>query len=73
MTLADQRGRRAILIAVSLAALADVDAGLEGNLVRAATGLRTLRALDQEDIARQAAVELMLTPRILSLHASGGR
>lgn len=56
-----------------LAALADVDAGLEGNLVRAATGLRTLRALDQEDIARQAAVELMLTPRILSLHASGGR
>lgn len=43
-----------------LAALADVDAGVDSDLVRAAGGLRVLRALGQGDIARQAAVELML-------------
>lgn len=50
-----------------LAAMADVDSGLEGNLVRAGGGLRTLRALGQSDIARQAAVELMLAPRVSGL------
>ncbi|MDF3605504.1 hypothetical protein PE067_04675 [Paracoccus sp. DMF-8] len=50
-----------------LAAIADVDSGLEGNLVRAAGGLRTLRALGQGEIARQAAVELMLAPRVSGL------
>lgn len=50
-----------------LAAISDVDSGLEGNLVRAAAGLRTLRTLGQGDIARQAAVELMLAPRVSGL------
>lgn len=47
-----------------LAAIADVDAGSEGDVNRAASGLRHLRALGQSEIARQAAIELMLTPLI---------
>ncbi|WP_051201634.1 coiled-coil domain-containing protein [Paracoccus aminophilus] len=47
-----------------LAAIADVDAGAEGDSARAARGLRVLRVLGQPDIARQAAIELMLAPRI---------
>ncbi len=47
-----------------LRAISDVDAGLSGDMVRAATGLRILRTLGQEPIARQAAVELMLSPEI---------
>ena len=47
-----------------LSAIDDVDAGLDGDLPRAAQGLRVLRALDQRDVARQAAVELVLAPVI---------
>ncbi len=47
-----------------LAAIASVDAGLEGDTNRAAQGLRSLIALDQGDIARQAAVEILLQPRL---------
>lgn len=43
-----------------LLAIADVDAGLDGDLTRAAQGLRVLRELDQGAIARQAANELIL-------------
>lgn len=42
------------------AALDAVNAGVNGDSNRAAQGLRTLIALDQTEIARQAAVELML-------------
>lgn len=45
-----------------LGAIANVDAGLDGDMDRAARGLRTLRALGHADAARQAAVELMLLP-----------
>jgi hypothetical protein len=48
-----------------LAAIADTDAGLDGDLARAAQGLRSLRALGQHEIARQAAVELILAPAIM--------
>ncbi|MTH79828.1 hypothetical protein [Paracoccus aestuariivivens] len=47
-----------------LLAIADTDAGLDGDLTRAAHGLRVLRELDQGEIARQAAIELMLAPVI---------
>lgn len=50
-----------------LGAISDVDSGLEGNLIRAAGGLRVLRALGQSDIARQAAVELILGQRVSGL------
>ncbi|MFD2439653.1 hypothetical protein ACFSS8_05345 [Paracoccus kondratievae] len=45
-----------------LNAISDVDAGLDGDLARAAQGLRVLRVLGQQEIARQAAVELILAP-----------
>ena len=48
-----------------LAAMADVDAGLDGDLPRAAQGLRVLRLLGQQEIARQAAVELILAPALM--------
>lgn len=48
-------------------AITDTDTGLEGNFVRAAGGLRVLLALGQGEIARQAAVELMLAPRVSGL------
>ncbi|HRM73903.1 MAG TPA: hypothetical protein PLI13_04235, partial [Paracoccus sp. (in: a-proteobacteria)] len=48
-----------------LAAIADIDAGLDGDLGRAAQGLRSLRALGQHEIARQAAVELILAPALM--------
>ncbi|PZO67880.1 MAG: hypothetical protein DI498_02605 [Paracoccus denitrificans] len=47
-----------------LAAITDVDAGLEGDFARAARGLATLVSLGQARPARQAAVELMILPRI---------
>lgn len=62
LLIADDRKGEALLEAIG-----DTDAGLEGNYVRAATGLRILRALGQGDIARQAAVELMLTPHVSGL------
>lgn len=49
-----------------LGAIADTDAGLDGDLNRAAQGLRTLRALGQQEIARQAAVELILAPVLIA-------
>lgn len=49
-----------------LDAIADADAGLDGDLPRAAQGLRTLRALGQGEIARQSAVELILAPVVAS-------
>ena len=48
-----------------LAAIADIDAGLDGDLGRAAQGLRSMRALGQHEIARQAAVELILAPALM--------
>lgn len=54
-----------------LAAIADTDAGLDGDLTRAAQGLRTLRALGQREIARQAAVELILAPVLMSPPGAG--
>lgn len=48
-----------------LAAIADTDAGLDGDLPRAAQGLRVLRALGQGEIARQALVELVLAPVLM--------
>ncbi|MTH35119.1 hypothetical protein GL279_10945 [Paracoccus limosus] len=45
-----------------LDAIGDTDAGLDGDLARAAQGLRSLRALGQGEIARQSAVELVLDP-----------
>ncbi|GLK64316.1 hypothetical protein F8A10_05660 [Paracoccus kondratievae] len=56
LILAKKRGE-ALLNAIS-----DVDAGLDGDLARAAQGLRVLRVLGQQEIARQAAVELILAP-----------
>ncbi|MFT4013593.1 MAG: hypothetical protein QM682_09365 [Paracoccus sp. (in: a-proteobacteria)] len=47
-----------------LEAIQDTDAGLDGDLPRAAQGLRILRALNQGEIARQSAVELVLAPVI---------
>ena len=47
-----------------LAAMADVDAGLDGDLTRAARGLTQLVALGYGDTARQAAVELMILPQL---------
>ncbi|WP_134679352.1 hypothetical protein [Paracoccus ravus] len=47
-----------------LEAISDADAGLDGDLARAARGLRVLRALGQGETARQAAVELMLSPML---------
>lgn len=47
-----------------LDAIAAVDAGLHGDLVRAASGLAALRALGQDATARQAAIEMVLLPRL---------
>ncbi|WP_299358423.1 hypothetical protein [uncultured Paracoccus sp.] len=47
-----------------LGAMADVDAGLDSDLGRAARGLAALSALGHEATARQAAVELMLLPTL---------
>lgn len=44
-----------------LAAMADVDAGLDGDVARASAGLRRMVELGQPSDARQAAVELLLT------------
>ena len=44
--------------------MADVDAGLDGDLTRAARGLTQLVALGYGDTARQAAVELMILPQL---------
>lgn len=55
-----------------LAAITDADAGLDGDLTRAAQGLRTLRALGQQEIARQAAVELILAPALMAQPGSAG-
>ncbi|MBB1490882.1 MULTISPECIES: hypothetical protein [unclassified Paracoccus (in: a-proteobacteria)] len=44
-----------------LAAMADVEAGLDGDVARAATGLRRMVELGQPADARLAAVELLLT------------
>lgn len=52
-----------------LEAIGDTDAGLDGDLARAAQGVRSLRALGQAEIARQAAVELILDP---VMSGSGG-
>lgn len=65
LILADRRGE------ALLGAMADTDAGLDGDLARAARGLRALRALGQQDFARQAMVELVLSPVILP--PPGGR
>ena len=43
-----------------LSAIADVDAGLDGDVVRASTGLRRMVELGQPADARMAAVELLL-------------
>lgn len=50
-----------------LDAITDTDTGLEGNFIRAAGGLRVLLSLGQDEIARQAAVELILAPRVSGL------
>ena len=60
LILANKRGE------AMLAAIADTDAGLDGDLARAAQGLRSLRALGQQEIARQAAVELILAPAVMA-------
>jgi len=65
LILADKRGE------ALLAAMADTDAGLDGDLPRAARGLRVLRVLGQQDIARQAMVELVLAPVILPAPGGG--
>lgn len=65
LILADKRGE------ALLAAIADTDAGLDGDLPRAARGLRVLRVLGQQDIARQAMVELVLAPVILPAPGGG--
>ncbi|WP_323717464.1 hypothetical protein [Paracoccus aminovorans] len=65
LILADKRGE------ALLGAIADVDAGLDGDLPRAARGLRVLRVLGQQEIARQAVVELVLAPVMLP-PAGGG-
>ncbi len=56
-----------------LDAIAATDAGLDGDLTRAAQGLRVLRALGQGEIARQAAVELVLAPVIATAPGLGQR
>ena len=43
-----------------LAAMADADAGLDGDGVRAARGIAALRALGLERVARGAAMQLLL-------------
>lgn len=43
-----------------LRAIADVDAALDGDTARAASGLRQMTELGQRDVALQAAVELLL-------------
>lgn len=48
----------------ALAAMADVDAGLDGDVDRAARGLRRLSELGYAATARQAAVELMILPQL---------
>lgn len=45
-----------------LAALRDLDAGREGDLHRAAQGVMVLRGLGQENLARDAVLQLILTP-----------
>lgn len=55
--IADNRRGEALL-----GAIADVDAGSSGDTARAAQGLTVLDALQQQEIARQAAVELILGP-----------
>ncbi|AXC50618.1 hypothetical protein DRW48_13805 [Paracoccus suum] len=47
-----------------LRALADVDAGLDGDIARAEKGVRTLRALGREATARGAALQLILAPAL---------
>ena len=47
-----------------LAAMADVDAGLDGDTARAAAGLRRMVELGQPDDARRAAVELLLADQM---------
>ena len=47
-----------------LGAMADTDAGLDGDLARAAAGITALRALGQEGSARAAAMQLILLPRL---------
>jgi len=47
-----------------LDAIAATDAGLHGDTARAAEGLSMLRALGQDSIARQAALQLILLPRL---------
>lgn len=47
-----------------LAALADVEAGLDGDTARAAGGLAALTRLGQPETARRAAVELLLTDHL---------
>lgn len=66
LILANKRGE------ALLGAMADVDAGLDGDLPRAAQGLRVLRVLGQQEIARQAMVELVLAPVLLPQPGSGG-
>jgi len=51
-----------------LTAIADTDAGVDGDLARAARGLAVLRALGQGEFARQAAIELILAPVIGASH-----
>lgn len=47
-----------------LKAMADADAGLDGDAARAAAGIASLRALGQQDAARAAALQLILLPRL---------
>ncbi|MBD9527963.1 hypothetical protein [Paracoccus sp. PAR01] len=60
--IAEKRQGEAMLLAIT-----DTDAGLDGDLTRATQGLRVLRELGQGEIARQAAIELILAPVIGSL------
>lgn len=50
-----------------LKAMADADAGLDGNAVSGAAGIAGLRAMGQEDAARAAALQLVLLPRLTAL------
>ena len=45
-----------------IAAMADADAGLDGDVTRAARGVAGLRALGQEGAARAAALQLLVGP-----------
>lgn len=47
-----------------LRAMADAEAGLDGDVQRAAAGLRRLSELGQPDVARRAAVELLLADHL---------